>query len=142
MRKISFFLKILAKFVILILGSICVVPVLNFSGRFRHNNPKGDVMMNDDFYRCENSESSEETAVQENENADRGASIFDAGSVTTCSGKYKIHCLTVIGQIEGHYISSSQNKTTKYEHVIPQLVAVEEDPSIDGLLLLLNSLQL
>lgn len=61
------------------------------------------------------------------------------GSVTTrCNGK-TIHCLTVIGQIEGHYILPSQNKTTKYEHVIPQIVAVEEDPQIDGLLMLLNT---
>ena len=48
-------------------------------------------------------------------------------------------CLTVIGQIEGHYILSSQNKTTKYEHVIPRLVGVEQDEHIDGLLLILNT---
>ena len=61
------------------------------------------------------------------------------GSVTTrCDGK-TIHCLTVIGQIEGHYILPSQNKTTKYEHVIPQLVAIEEEPRIDGLLMILNT---
>ena len=61
------------------------------------------------------------------------------GSVTTRCGGRTIHCLTVIGQIEGHYILPSQNKTTKYEHVIPQIVAVEEDPQIDGLLMLLNT---
>ena len=48
-------------------------------------------------------------------------------------------CMTVIGQIEGHYLSSSQNKTTKYEHVIPRLVEVEQNKNIDGLLLLLNT---
>ncbi len=48
-------------------------------------------------------------------------------------------CMTVIGQIEGHYISSSQNKTTKYEHVIPRLVEVEQNKNIHGLLLLLNT---
>ena len=47
--------------------------------------------------------------------------------------------MTIIGQIEGHYILSSQNKTTKYEHVIPLLVAIEEDPNTDGLLVLLNT---
>ena len=57
---------------------------------------------------------------------------------THCNG-HTIHCLTIIGQIEGHYILPSQNKTTKYEHVIPQIVAVEEDPHIDGLLMLLNT---
>ena len=50
-----------------------------------------------------------------------------------------IHCLTVIGQVEGHYELSSQNKTTKYEHIIPALVAVEQDRSIEGLLILLNT---
>ena len=61
------------------------------------------------------------------------------GSVTMKTEKNTIHCLTIIGQIEGHYILPSQNKTTKYEHVIPQIVAVEEDPNIDGLLILLNT---
>ena len=61
------------------------------------------------------------------------------GSVTTRCNGHTIHCLTVIGQIEGHYMLPSQNKTTKYEHVIPQIVAVEEDPEIDGLLMLLNT---
>lgn len=51
----------------------------------------------------------------------------------------RIHCLTVIGQIEGHYILSSGTKTTKYEHVLPALVAIEESPQIKGLLILLNT---
>lgn len=50
-----------------------------------------------------------------------------------------IHCLTIIGQIEGHYILPPQNKTTKYEHVLPQLVAIEESEEIKGLLVLLNT---
>lgn len=50
-----------------------------------------------------------------------------------------IHCMTVIGQIEGHYILPSQNKTTKYEHVLPSLVAIEERDDIKGLLILLNT---
>lgn len=53
--------------------------------------------------------------------------------------KDNIHCLNIIGQIEGHIILPSQNKTTKYEHVIPQLVAIEDDEKIDGLLILLNT---
>ena len=64
---------------------------------------------------------------------------MEDGCVTTRRNGRSIHCLTVIGQIEGHYILPSQNKTTKYEHVIPQIVAVEEDPNIDGLLMLLNT---
>lgn len=50
-----------------------------------------------------------------------------------------IHCLTIIGQIEGHVQLPPNNKTTKYEHVIPQLVAIEQNPKIEGLLLLLNT---
>ncbi len=53
--------------------------------------------------------------------------------------KDNIHCLNIIGQIEGHIVLPSQNKTTKYEHVIPQLVAIEDDEKIDGLLILLNT---
>ena len=65
--------------------------------------------------------------------------IVDTGSVITGDGRHMIHCLTVIGQIEGHNVLPSQNKTTKYEHVIPQLVAIEEEPRIDGLLIILNT---
>lgn len=65
--------------------------------------------------------------------------IKDFGSVETKNPKGNIHCLTIIGQIEGHQILPPQNKTTKYEHVLPQLVAVEENPEIDGLLILLNT---
>lgn len=65
--------------------------------------------------------------------------IIDTGSVTVEKNGHLIHCLTIIGQIEGHYILPSQNKTTKYEHMIPQLVAIEESDSIDGLLIILNT---
>lgn len=50
-----------------------------------------------------------------------------------------VHCLTIIGQIEGHSESSAETKTTKYEHVIPQLVAIEENRDVQGLLILLNT---
>ncbi|WP_332690640.1 ClpP family protease [Halalkalibacter lacteus] len=50
-----------------------------------------------------------------------------------------IHCMTVVGQIEGHMQLPPQNKTTKYEHIIPQLVAIEQNPKIEGLLLILNT---
>ena len=54
--------------------------------------------------------------------------IEDLGTVTLSRGGHVIHCLTVIGQIEGHTEAPQGQKTTKYEHVIPQLVAVQEDP--------------
>ena len=57
--------------------------------------------------------------------------VVENGAVTTNNGRHVIHCLTIIGQIEGHYALSSENKTTKYEHVIPQLVAIEESREIE-----------
>jgi len=65
--------------------------------------------------------------------------IREMGSITTADGKHRIFCLTVIGEIEGHNLSPSSSKTTKYEHIIPLLVSVEEDKEIDGLLILLNT---
>ena len=79
----------------------------------------------------------EEEKQNRSENSD---AAFQDGAVTTQTrGKHTIHCLTVIGQIEGHYILPAQNKTTKYEHVIPQLVAIEQDPDIEGLIMILNT---
>lgn len=65
--------------------------------------------------------------------------IKNTGSVIVNNKHKLIHCLTIIGEIEGHIESPPQNKTTKYEHVIPQLVAIEEDSRIDGLLVILNT---
>lgn len=53
--------------------------------------------------------------------------------------KSDIHILPIIGQIEGHMVLPPKNKTTKYEHIIPQLVAIEENPNIKGLLIILNT---
>ena len=66
-------------------------------------------------------------------------SIKEIGSVETFKGKHKIFCLTIIGEIEGHNVLPEQSKTTKYEHIIPQLVAVEQDPEIEGMLVILNT---
>lgn len=65
--------------------------------------------------------------------------IKECASITATDGKHVIQCLTIIGEIEGHVVSSSQNKTTKYEHIIPQLVAIEESTEIQGLLIILNT---
>lgn len=83
-------------------------------------------------------ENIEENNEQSSEES-KGQSIFETGSITVENNGHFIHCLTIIGQIEGHYILPSQNKTTKYEHVIPQLVAIEESKDIEGLLIILNT---
>ena len=87
---------------------------------------------------CNENESKNEDVNENNNNGD-DASSFETGSITVKKDGHFIHCLTIIGQIEGHYILPSQNKTTKYEHVIPQLVAIEESREIDGLLIILNT---
>ena len=50
-----------------------------------------------------------------------------------------VQCLTIIGQIEGHMLLPQNNKTTKYEHIIPQLIALEQDPEVKGVLIVLNT---
>ncbi len=62
------------------------------------------------------------------------------GSVVTQGADGKIHCLSIIGQIEGHYILPEGQKATKYEHLIPLLVDIEESRDIDGLLIALNTM--
>ncbi len=52
---------------------------------------------------------------------------------------FRLHCMTIVGQIEGHYLLPDNQKVTKYEHMLPALAEVEESPKIDGLLLLLNT---
>ena len=65
--------------------------------------------------------------------------IAESGTVAATRGRHTIHCLTVIGTIEGHNFAPDNQKTTKYEHVIPQLVDIEEDPEIEALLVILNT---
>lgn len=65
--------------------------------------------------------------------------IIRLGSATARSENGSIHCLTIIGQIEGHILLPPNNKTTKYEHVMPMLASIEESEDIDALLVLLNT---
>lgn len=95
---------------------------------------------------CTNSASQDET---EDENENGGMEISDqvkqadlierTGEISTPNAKHLIHCLTIIGQVEGHYILPPQNKTTKYEHIMPSLVAIEQDRTIEGLVIILNT---
>jgi len=63
----------------------------------------------------------------------------EMGSTQIPEVKSNIHCLTIVGQIEGHLVLPPQNKTTKYEHMIPQLVALEQAPEVEGILIVLNT---
>ena len=80
-------------------------------------------------------QSDREGIETEEETTEIGADEKRDGAVS--AGRF--HCLTVIGQIEGHFALSPHTKTTKYEHVLPALVAIEESSEIEGLLMLLNT---
>ncbi|MCL6445528.1 MAG: ATP-dependent Clp protease proteolytic subunit, partial [Alicyclobacillus sp.] len=71
--------------------------------------------------------------------ADVAKSVAALGQTDPIRAESNIFCLTIIGQVEGHMVLPPQNKTTKYEHVIPQLVAVEQNDKIEGVLLILNT---
>ena len=65
--------------------------------------------------------------------------IKELGSMLTNEGKSNIYTLTIIGQVEGHQVLPETVKTTKYEHVLPQLAAIEDSDNVDGVLVLLNT---
>ncbi|MGO0122861.1 ClpP family protease [Desulfothermobacter acidiphilus] len=67
------------------------------------------------------------------------AQLLETGTTVPLPSTSDIHCLTIVGQIEGHLVLPPQNKTTKYEHLLPQLVALEQHPEVKGVLVLLNT---
>lgn len=75
----------------------------------------------------------------EGNNNDASPRLNDTGAVIVRIDGHIIYCLTIVGQIEGHSILPDDNKTTKYEHVIPQLVAAQQNEHIGGILILLNT---
>jgi ATP-dependent protease ClpP protease subunit len=81
----------------------------------------------------------EQEPKKENTQEQTLENIRELGQSDVPAFKSDIHCLNITGQIEGHMVLPPQNKTTKYEHVIPQLVAIEENPQIKGLLVILNT---
>ncbi len=66
--------------------------------------------------------------------------MIKGGGAILEGAKGSIYCLTIIGQIEGHYVLDNTQKATKYDHVIPTLVALEESSEIDGIIILINTL--
>nr|WP_281272432.1 ATP-dependent Clp protease proteolytic subunit [Paenibacillus sambharensis] len=65
--------------------------------------------------------------------------IQQLGQTSTPAAESNLFCMTIIGQVEGHMVLPPQNKTTKYEHLIPQLVAAEQNPKVEGILIVLNT---
>lgn len=84
-----------------------------------------------------------ETKIEENEIKEENENmrlIKELGMITNNQTfKSDIQYINIIGSIEGHMVLPQDNKTTKYEHLIPQLVAVEENPEIKGLMVILNT---
>ena len=66
--------------------------------------------------------------------------IEKSGGVTAEGGGQRIHCMSIIGQIEGHYTLPDGQKATKYEHIVPTLVSIEQSDDVDGLLIILNTM--
>ncbi len=79
------------------------------------------------------------TEQDEDSNQNDAANLNDFGELSLPKPLSNIHVITVIGQVEGHLVMPSQNKATKYEHLIPQLVAVEQSDEIEGLIVILNT---
>ena len=77
--------------------------------------------------------------IKESGSVEKGDMITDGGTVVE-SERGSIYCLSIIGQIEGHYVLDNTQKTTKYDHIIPTLVALEESDRIDGVIILINTL--
>ncbi|MBE6694502.1 MAG: hypothetical protein E7589_07040 [Ruminococcaceae bacterium] len=82
---------------------------------------------------------SKETQNSENK-SDVYEGIEKASSVIAENARESIQCLSIVGQIEGHYALPEGQKATKYEHLIPLLVSIEESDQIDGLLVILNTM--
>lgn len=87
----------------------------------------------------EDNRNQENTETRTQQQLDEAEVIEQTGGVRSQNAKHLIHCLNIIGQIEGHDVLPSQTKTTKYEHIMPALVAIEQDRSVEGLLILLNT---
>lgn len=74
------------------------------------------------------------------EEQDKSENIKDFGIPENTGGKSNIQFISLIGEIEGHFVSSSDKKTTKYEHIIPILINSQQDPKIEGLFIILNTI--
>ena len=87
-------------------------------------------------------EKREEQEKRQEKEKHKDERIEETGQITLDENEkhHKIHLITIIGEIEGHDNLSSSSKTTKYEHVLPQLAAIEDSKEIEGVLILLNTM--
>ncbi len=99
---------------------------------------KGEKSMDKEMYSNENEQEQPKETEKQTPLMEKIQQLGQT-NVPQLSQDSKIHCLTIVGQVEGHLQLPPQNKTTKYEHLIPQIVAIEQNPKIEGLLVILNT---
>lgn len=90
--------------------------------------------MNMDFLKSEDDNNNEKEKLDKNSEA-----IKEFGNTGTVNPNERIRVLPIIGQVEGHIVSPAQNKATKYEHIIPQLIDIEQNENVKGVLIVLNT---
>ena len=95
--------------------------------------------MSEDNNNNNNENQSPQTNSGNSDKPSQTEQIERVGHISLKNARHLIHCLTIIGEVEGHYILPPQNKTTKYEHIMPALVAIEQDSSIEGLVIIINT---
>lgn len=93
--------------------------------------------MENEIKNCQEADNTQNEASSGDANAQN---IKDFGMTDVENPRGNIHTLTIVGQVEGHMLLPNQNKSTKYEHVLPLLVSVEQDEKVDGLLVVLNTI--
>jgi len=86
-----------------------------------------------------NEQEPSELPMEEKRKSSTVEAVQQLGQTNVPSVESNIFCMTIIGQVEGHLVLPPQNKTTKYEHLIPQLVAAEQNQKIEGILIMLNT---
>ncbi|MDY6012935.1 MAG: ATP-dependent Clp protease proteolytic subunit [Clostridium sp.] len=92
------------------------------------------MFMNMDFLKSEDDNNNEKEKLDKNSEA-----IKEFGNTGTVNPNERIRVLPIIGQVEGHIVSPAQNKATKYEHIIPQLIEIEQNENVKGVLIVLNT---
>lgn len=78
--------------------------------------------------------------VENEEKSEKTDQIKEFSGITVSLGDKKIECISIIGLIEGHYLVGDNQKTTKYEHILPLLLSAEQDPAVSGIIVLINTM--
>lgn len=113
----------------------------NNNKNYNQNDSQCNNQNNQNNDKQENGKKQDDTNKQLDNQEKRDQKISEYGQAVLDKNRehVKIHLLTIIGEIEGHENSPGNVKTTKYEHVLPQLAMIEDDDSIKGVLVLLNT---